>query len=130
MITKRVLIVGTTSLIGAGMESLLSQESSLDVTGVSPADEQALIAQIWQLRPHVVVMNSSLSYTNPTRLLDRLDMYPRLKLIVVNETSNLIQTYEKQSFLAEEHIGLAAVIRGNKLELAWKTAVHLDPAQS
>ena len=130
MVTKRVLIVGTASLIGAGMESLLSQENSLDVTGISPADEQELIDQIWRLRPQVVVMNSSLLFTNPASLLNRLDMYPHLKIIVINETNNLVQTYEKQSFLAEEHIGLAAIVRGNDLELAYKTAVHLDPAQS
>ncbi|HFQ92977.1 MAG TPA: hypothetical protein ENK32_03130 [Anaerolineae bacterium] len=112
------------------MESLLSQENSLDVTGISPADEQELIDQIWRLRPQVVVMNSSLLFTNPASLLNRLDMYPHLKIIVINETNNLVQTYEKQSFLAEEHIGLAAIVRGNDLELAYKTAVHLDPAQS
>lgn len=130
MVTKRVLIIGTASLIGAGMESLLSQENGLDVTGISPADEQELIAQIWLLRPQVVVMNTSLIFTNPTRLLNSLDSYPHLKLIVINDTNNLVQTYEKQSFLAEEHIGLAAIVRGNELELAYKTAVHLGPTHS
>lgn len=75
-------------------------------------------------------MNNALPFIAPTQLLNRLGNYPHLKLIVINETNNLIQTYEKQSFLATEHIGLAAIVRGNELELAYKTAVHWESPHS
>lgn len=130
METKRILVIGNESLIGAGIESLLAKEKTWDVIGITPADEQELLARIWFYRPQVIVMNQTLPYTSPSRLLNRLGQYPQVKLIVINESNNLIQMYEKQSVLAEAHIGLAALIRSNALELAYKTAVHLEPTAS
>ncbi len=127
MITKRVLVVGTNSLIGAGIESALSQEKDLDVRGVAPTSEPELIAQIWLHRPQVVVVIASLPFANPACLLNQLESYPRLKFIVINETNNLVQIYEKQAVLAGEHIELGAIVRSNALELAYKMAAHWEP---
>src|SRR5512139_4075926 len=52
---KRILVLGTASVIGKGVESLLSSETELEVVGVGSEDEAEFLTAIERHQPHIVI---------------------------------------------------------------------------
>ena len=113
---RTVLVVENDSLLGASVENILTRELGLNVVGVTPANEAALIQAIWHARPAIVILNEASSLTDAMNLMARLKDYPQLRVVVVNTDNNLVQIYDKRQVLATPDNNLPAISRnGNSL---------------
>jgi DNA-binding NarL/FixJ family response regulator len=92
---QRVLVAENQSLLGAGVENLLSRETHLDVRGISPRDETDLLEVIKLFRPDVIVLDGSLESQFSGCLLDHVTDYPKVRLVQVSLEGTLVQVYEK-----------------------------------
>jgi DNA-binding NarL/FixJ family response regulator len=92
---QRVLVVENQSLLGAGVENLLSQETHLKVRGVSPRDEAELLGAIRLFQPDVIVLDGSLEPHISACLLDHVADYPKVRLVQISLEGTLVQVYER-----------------------------------
>ena len=94
--SQRVLIVNNRSLIGAGVEKLLSNSGHLQIIGADPQNENDLVKDIWHFLPDIVIMSDQTPFRSPTMLLSLLQNYSALRLIIVSEKDNSLEIYEKR----------------------------------
>lgn len=109
----RVLIVGNDSLLHAGLESLLSNELKLSVVGFSLSQEDSLVRYIWHILPDVIVLSRN-SGIEPEKLLKRLDGYPNVRIIEVDEQQNVLQVFDKYQTIATSQTDLMAIVQLNR----------------
>lgn len=109
----RVLVIDNRSILGAGVETLLSNSGHLQVVGSVPNDEMDLLRHVWRFTPDVIVLSSQSQLTNPIRLLSLLKNYGSFRLIVVSEDDNTMEVYEKRQVTARGQDDLATAIRHN-----------------
>jgi chemotaxis response regulator CheB len=111
--THRVLVIDNRSLMGAGVEVLLSNSHKLQVIGTVPEDEEELVRAVWQFSPDVIIMSLQTQMTDPVRLLTLLNDYHSFRLIVVSEDDNTMEVYEKRQVRASHKSDLAAAVQWN-----------------
>ena len=111
--TNRVLVIDNRSIMGAGVETLLSNSGQLQVVGTTPQDEADLVASIWQLSPDVIILSSQAQLTDPVRLLNLLKDYRSFRLIVVSEDDNTMEVYEKRQMTARQQSDLTTAVQWN-----------------
>ena len=97
------------SIMGAGMEKLLSGVPSLEVMGIDLENEATLVQDISRLLPDIVIMIVESQGTTPVRLLELLDDYGRLRIILLSMTSNCFEVYEKRPVVARNWASLINV---------------------
>ena len=67
---RRVLIVENQTLLGAGVHSLLGDETDLDIRGISPHDQTELIRDIGPGGGYILTSGNSLAgYLRPENVL-------------------------------------------------------------
>jgi chemotaxis response regulator CheB len=54
--TQRVLVIGNSSLLGEGIESILRNERGLSIQSINVDDEESLFRRIRELDPDVIVL--------------------------------------------------------------------------
>lgn len=111
--TYRVLVIDNRSIIGAGVETLLSNAGHLQVIGTEPQDENDLVRDVWQFSPDVIILSKQSQLIDPVRLLDLLKNYRSFRLIVVSEDDNTMEVYEKRQVTASHHSDLATAVQWN-----------------
>lgn len=110
--TQRVLVIDNRSIMGAGVETLLSNAGHLQVIGTTPQDETDLVSDVWQFSPDVIILSNQSQLVDPVRLMILLKNYRSYRLIVVSENDNTMEVYEKRQVTARQRSDLAtAVIR-------------------
>lgn len=92
---SRVLVVETGSLLGAGLQNLLSRRPTLKVVGMVPKNEAELLQMIQQFQPHVIVLDETTSLIRLASLMDRLRDYPQVRVVAVNVEDAHAQILEK-----------------------------------
>jgi DNA-binding NarL/FixJ family response regulator len=92
---SRVLVVETGSLLGAGVQNLLSRRSTLEVVGLVPKSEAELLQVIRQFRPRVIVLDETTSMIRLPSLMDHLRDYPQVRVVAVNAEHAYAQILEK-----------------------------------
>lgn len=110
---KRVIVVLNESLIGRGVESLLSREMDLNVTGVPFIDDRALIDQIVEFQPNVVIVDESLIFGRKIDFLSLLRTDPKMRLLVLSNQDNRINIYDRQEIPVTQSTDLISAIMGN-----------------
>ncbi|MFQ5617188.1 MAG: hypothetical protein ACE5GO_12115 [Anaerolineales bacterium] len=109
---QQVLVVENDLLLGAGVEALLTREMDLNVLGITPKDEAALMVEIGAVQPQVVVLNEATRLMDPVNFLALFKKCPQLRMIVlVNASNNWVKIYNKQQVLLTQDTGLANIIR-------------------
>ncbi len=108
---QRVLVVENESLLGAGIESLLTRETDLDLVGIASGNEADLIKIIEHSQPQVIILDEATYMTNSIRLLDLFRNYSELRLVLVNANDNLVHIYEKRKLLVSQAADLADIVR-------------------
>lgn len=108
---KRVLVVDNHSILGASVEKLLSNSKQLQIAGIIPQSELALIEDIWRFMPDVIVLSGRSQLTNPARLLSSLKNYRSFRLIVISENDNTIEVYEKRQITVKEQNDLMEMVQ-------------------
>lgn len=111
--TQRVLIIDNRSIMGAGVETLLSDTKHFQVIGTSPRDENDLVSDVWQYSPDVIIISSQSQLTDPARLMTLLKRYRSFRLIVVSEDDNTMEVYEKRRVTARQRSDLATAVQQN-----------------
>lgn len=110
----RVLIVDNQGIMGAGMEKLLSKDPSLEVYGITTDSETTLVQNISRLQPDTIILTLESQGTTPTRLLEVLYNYGRLRIILVSVNSNTFEVYEKQQITANSWATLLGQVKPNQ----------------
>lgn len=108
---NRVIVVGNQSIMGAGMEELLSSEPFFEVVGTSTNSETALVQIISRLQPDIIVSILESKGPTPTRLLELLFDYGSLRIVLVSMESNVLEVYEKKQIITNEWTTLMGQIK-------------------
>jgi DNA-binding NarL/FixJ family response regulator len=110
LLQKKILVVATDTLPGAGLEILLSREADLEVISLASEVETDLIEAIKLYKPDAVVIDQK-SLTKEVTISRLLTVIPNSPLILVSTESNYIQIYIKHEILLTKAADLADVIR-------------------
>ncbi len=110
-LTNRVLITNNQSMMGAGLEHLLSGEQALDVFGVEAPSEEALLEKIRQIQPDVVILDAASPVTNVCRLLEALGDYGRLRVIKISAENNDLDVYDKKRIAVQNQNSLLSQLK-------------------
>jgi chemotaxis response regulator CheB len=113
---RRVLVVEGGSLVEEGIENLLSREPDLQVIGVPFAGESALLQNVVDLHPDVILINESGPLTSE-RILELLKSLPKLaslRVIMVRADDSTIDVFEHQRVDATEVDDLLNLIRSEE----------------
>ena len=115
-VVHRVLVIETGTLLDDGVESLLGQETDLQVSGISYADGATFLEDVSQARPDVILLNENgpLDSARIFELLNGLPGLASLRLIIVRPDDNTIDMYEKKQVVATHIDDLLHLIRGNR----------------
>lgn len=111
---QRVLVIDNRTIMGAGVETLLSNSTKLQVIGTTPQNEDDVVRDVWLYSPDVIILSQKTQLTDPARLLTLLNNYRSFRLIVVSEDDNTMEIYEKRHVTASHHSDLeAAAVQWN-----------------
>ena len=113
MKTHRVLIVGNNLLLHAGLESLLSSEQNLTVMGFSPPQTESLVRYIWHMLPDVILLSRN-DGIESIQLLKRLEGYPNVRIVEVDEKQNVLQIFDKRQTVTTSQTDLMAIIQSKQ----------------
>lgn len=106
---RRVLVIENQRLLGAGIERLLRREADLQVVGVMPENQGALLQAIGYSHADVVILDASA--TDAAGLLALLEQYPGLRLVLVSADDGLVRTYEAHQVIVTQATELVALIK-------------------
>lgn len=96
-----VFVVSSHLMFAYGLNSLLRQETQLEVLGQESEIDQA-IKQIKMLQPDVVILDSSgPAYNKNSGILHILEVSPDSKVVNVNLYSNKLAVYEVRHRMVE-----------------------------
>jgi DNA-binding NarL/FixJ family response regulator len=108
---RRVLIVENQMLLGAGVHSLLGDETDLKIRGISPHDQNELIQDIGRFQPDIVIMDKVSQLIAPLNLLTALENHSQLQVIVVSADDNQVCIYDKRRLLVKQASDFLDMIR-------------------
>jgi chemotaxis response regulator CheB len=111
---QRILIVDNESLLGAGVERLLSAEASFSVVGAILPDGVTLLEIVKSLRPDIVILDETYLLTLSLRVLAEFLDIPHLRVITVNANDDRVQMYYKQQSQITQGADLIHFIQGHK----------------
>jgi hypothetical protein len=114
MTMRRVLVVEHQRLLGAGIENMLRRDVDLEVLGVTPESEQALLRIIDRFQADVVIFDEAM--IDSTRLLNLLEHYPMLRVLLVNADDGLVRTFDTRQFNVVQGAELAALIKSRCID--------------
>ena len=107
----RVLIVENQLLLGAGLQTLLSDQTDLDVIGISPGNQFELVQAIRRIQPDVVFLDKDSYLTDATDLLAFLENFPKLRVIVASANHDVVHIYNKRETQFFQAADLFGIIR-------------------
>ena len=110
---QRVLIVPGDSLLGAGIESLLSKDSRLEIQGLDTDDEATLIEEVKRYQPNVIVLEEVESLADSVDLLNLFSFSPHLRVVGVSSDSGLVKVYDKNQFSITDSSEFVRFITGD-----------------
>lgn len=110
---KKVIVILSESLIGKGVESILSREMDLSVTSISFIDNATLNQQIERDQPDVVILDESLLSSEMPRLFNLFASYPNLRVMVLSVGENRINIYDRQEIQVSHSADLVSAILGS-----------------
>lgn len=108
----RVLIIHNDDPLLAGVERLLGQEEDLDTIQILPTDPSGIAKEIERLHPQVVITGEKTLWAGSQEMFDLFSMYPKLRVVVVNNSNNLLQMYTKEEILIEKLDDFISKVKG------------------
>jgi DNA-binding NarL/FixJ family response regulator len=110
----RVLVIENQRLLGAGIETLLRRDVDLDVLGVTPESESGLLRDINRFQADVVIFDEAM--IDSTGLLNLLEHYPTLRVVLVNADDGLVRTFDARQFNVVQATELVALIKSRCID--------------
>jgi hypothetical protein len=114
---QRVLIVGSDSLLGEGLQQLLEGGSGrVEVSSVAYSDNSEFVRQVLHLQPTVIVLfeGGPLSVGRVFELINDLPNLPIPRVIMVLAESSTVDVYEKRQITVAGSDVLLDLIDKNK----------------
>jgi DNA-binding NarL/FixJ family response regulator len=108
---KRVLVVIKKVLLRVGLESLLSQHQDLHIKTIVYQNEKALVAEIRDFQPVVILMDEAIQLDHHPNVLGMLLDFPNIKLLVVNSKENRLHVFEKKEIRISQSADFINAIR-------------------
>lgn len=94
---KTAVLWGGENLLGSVVESLLDSQNMWRIVRISDGlDKGAVIKEIKNLKPGVLIIYTKQELVEVQALIQLLDECPDLKIITVSPESNSVQIYNKQ----------------------------------
>ncbi len=115
---RRVLIIGNNLLMGASLESLLSQDKYLEVSGIACTNQINLLQEVEQFHPDAVVLTD---FCNPVKmigLVDLLKLKNNLRIVGVSLESNLVVVFDQQPHQITEITDFLKIIYASEFQNA------------
>ncbi len=113
MPAKRVVLLTSHSVFAAGVRRLLQDSGDLDLTTVR-ADDPEWMAQVGQLAPAVIVMDSTDRYLDQGAITRILGERPRARVVAINLNHGGIDVYRRSRVHRTDLSGLLEAIQGRK----------------
>ena len=112
--SRRVLLIGDSSLLKEGVASLLMAELNLEVSDVTYTDDTTFVQDILRVRPEVVVLKETpaLDLARFFQLLRDVPFEEALRVIVVHVEDKALDVYEKKRVIPKRSQDLVRLIRG------------------
>jgi len=94
-----ILAVLTASLFTMAVTSLLAAEADMRVIASEAVDFKGLLAEINCVKPDVILLEESMLMMTKTSVVELLNTYSELRVIVVSENNNWLQVFQKYTRL-------------------------------
>lgn len=107
----RILIVEDELLLGAGIKSLLTGETDLDLLDSCSGDEAELAEEIRRLQPNVIILDQNSNLVDLGKLMSWLDGYPELRVVLVNANLDLVEIYDKRQVVITQVADFIATVK-------------------
>lgn len=111
--TRRVMIVGSGSLLDEGVERLLRSRESIQVSGIVYSDDTSFLQDVSDMRPDVILLNEAgpLDSLRILELLKNIPTLASLRVVTVRTEDNTIDLYERRRVVATHSNDLLDLIR-------------------
>lgn len=109
---NRVLVAFNEILLGAGVLNLLSREGDLSVTKAQLEDQVGLLHEVERHHPDILILDETLRSKQLSELARIFQIYPDLRILVINPKENVVHVYEKHEIRVDRSADLLAAIRG------------------
>lgn len=111
--TRRVMIVGSGSLLDEGVERLLRSRESIQVSGIVYSDDTSFLQDVSDMRPDVILLNEAgpLDSLRILELLKNIPTLASLRVVKVRTEDNTIDLYERRRVVATHSNDLLDLIR-------------------
>ncbi|MEW6404577.1 MAG: hypothetical protein AB1649_22500 [Chloroflexota bacterium] len=99
MRNKRILIVGTGSLLMEGVEGLLQSylHAGVDFVSTSTRDVDVLMREIERWNPGIILMEDMTPFITPAHLVTSLPHSRNIQVIALSSQANKADVYHKSS---------------------------------
>jgi len=108
---KRVLLIRCDDLISGGIASLLKRAPDINLLNITINDIPHLINKINEFCPSILVLKSNLKFIAPSSMIDLLSKFPNLRILLIDESKNIIHVYEKQEVQVTQSTDLLGLVR-------------------
>ncbi len=100
---KSVLVIRSSYLLSAGVESLLKEHPELEVVGINIECTIQLVEKVMMVKPDVMVLDESTIIANPSSMIELFKSFPDLRVIVVNLENNHMSVFDKR-YIPIQHL--------------------------
>ena len=107
---KRVVVLESDYLFSAGVQSFLSNQEYLDVTGLDAKDPQEIFQAILLIRPDVIILDQNNKQIDLNTLLEHLEDLPRVRTVIMGYSDNQVQVCETNTVSIHQLSDFLAVI--------------------
>ena len=92
---KRIVVLESDFLLSAGVQSFLSSHENLDVIGIDTKDPEEIYREIMHIRPEVIILDERNRLISPNDLCERLKDLPSFRTVLMNNSDNQVQVFER-----------------------------------
>jgi len=107
---KRVVVLESDYLFSAGVQSFLSNQENLEVTGLDASDPQEIYQAILQIQPDVIILDQNNQLIDLNTLLEHLEDLPRVRTVVMSYSDDQVQVYDRNKISIHQLSDFLAVI--------------------
>jgi hypothetical protein len=105
-VKQRVLVSTKEMLLGAGIESMLMRQNELALISTISHNTIELINKIHRHKPEVIILDEKMYQDSVSELMACINERPEMRLVVVSDSENRIQIYNKRQLQVTQSMDL------------------------
>lgn len=111
---KRIIVVSTDTILGAGVMNTLTQAKEFEVIRFDSEDQHDLILALNQHQPIAIIFSENYLVARSSLLPLLINNYPYLRIITVNADDNWVHAYMRKEIFLSQPADLAEIIRSEQ----------------